>query len=210
MHYSLEEKARRFARQVHHQAKQRRKYSNAPYIVHPQAVAELVRSVKADETMLAAAWLHDTLEDTPTTFRQLHQLFGEDVAVLVRMLTNPPSAFPGNRVLRKRQHLQHTANASAKAQTIKLADIIDNTRDIVDNDPEFAPVYLAEKQVQIRLLRDGDPQLWQQADTQIREAIARLCRPPYNMSAGWFQRQAEKYLPAIAVSLAQRDRSEEK
>lgn len=196
MHYSLEEKAKLFARQVHHQADQRRKYSNAPYIVHPQAVAELVRHAGADETMLAAAWLHDTLEDTPTTFNQLERLFGQEVAVLVNMLTNPQVPGDDTRLQKKQRHLQHTAKASAKAQTIKLADIIDNTKDIVDNDPEFAPVYLVEKQVQIGLLRNGDPGLWQQAEAQVSHAIARLCQPPYNMPASWFIRQAEKYQPA--------------
>ncbi|ARU95611.1 HD domain-containing protein [Tatumella citrea] len=200
MHYSLEEKAKLFARQVHYQADQRRKYSNAPYIVHPQAVAELVRHAGADETMLAAAWLHDTLEDTPTTFSQLQQLFGKEVALLVGMLTNPQVSDTDTRLQKKQQHLQHSAKASAKAQTIKLADIIDNTKDIVDNDPEFAPVYLVEKQVQIGLLRDGDPGLWQQAEAQISHAISRLCQPPYNMSASWFTHQAEKYLPAPAIT----------
>ena len=200
MHYSLEEKAKLFARQVHHQADQRRKYSNAPYIVHPQAVAELVRHAGADESMLAAAWLHDTLEDTPTTFNQLQQLFGQEVAVLVRMLTNPQTSRDDTRLQKKQRHLQHSARASAKAQTIKLADIIDNTKDIVDNDPEFASVYLVEKQVQIGLLRDGDPGLWQQAHAQISLAISRLCQPPYNMPASWFTHQAEKYLPETVTS----------
>lgn len=194
MHYSLEEKAKLFARQVHHQADQKRKYSNAPYIVHPQAVAELIRHTGADEAMLAAAWLHDTLEDTPTTFGQLQQLFGQEVAVLVEMLTNPQTSENDTRLQKKQRHLQHTAKACAKAQTIKLADIIDNTKDIVDNDPEFAPVYLVEKQIQIELLRDGDPGLWQQAEAQISHAIARLCQPPYNMPASWFTHQTEKYL----------------
>ncbi len=200
MHYSLEEKAKLFARQVHQQADQRRKYTNAPYIVHPQAVAELIRKAGADETMLAAAWLHDTLEDTPTTFCQLQQLFGQEVAALVSMLTNPQTTESDTRLQKKQCHLQHTAKASAKAQTIKLADIIDNTKDIVDNDPNFARVYLVEKQIQIGLLRKGDPRLWQQADAQISHAILRLCQPPYNMSASWFQRQAEKYRSAGSVS----------
>ncbi|MBS0910779.1 HD domain-containing protein [Tatumella sp. JGM118] len=197
MPYSLEEKAKRFACHAHAQAKQRRKYTNAPYIVHPGAVADLVRTVRADETMLAAAWLHDTLEDTPTTRHQLQQLFGHEVALLVDMLTNPPCRSP-DRVQRTQSYLQHTAKASPRAQTIKIADIIDNTRDIVDNDPEFAPVYLVEKQLQLRLLRHGDPLLWQQADQQIRQAILRLSAPPFNVPARWFRHRASQYLSARA------------
>lgn len=190
---SLEEKARRFACHVHAQANQRRKYTNAPYIVHPGAVAELVRTVRTDETMLAAAWLHDTLEDTPTTRHQLQQLFGQDVARLVEMLTNPPCRTQ-DRVQRTQVRLQHTAKASPNAQTIKIADIIDNTRDIVDNDPEFAPIYLIEKKLQLRLLRHGDSLLWQQADKQIQQALLRLSNPPFNIPSRWFRHLARQYL----------------
>ncbi len=190
---SLEEKAKRFACHVHAQAKQRRKYTNAPYIVHPGAVAELVRTVRGDETMLAAAWLHDTLEDTPTTAHQLQQLFGQEVAMLVEMLTNPPCRAQ-DRVQRTQFRLQHTAKASPNAQTIKIADIIDNTRDIVDNDPDFAPIYLIEKKLQLRLLRHGDPLLWQQANKQITQAILRLSASPFNIPSRWFRHRARQYL----------------
>lgn len=191
---SLEEKAKRFARKAHSRAGQRRKYTQEPYIVHPQAVAELLRSIDADDKLLAAAWLHDTLEDTSTTFRQLNRLFGEEVALLVSMLTNPPGPPVEGRLKRKQLQLQHTANASPRAQTIKLADIIDNTRDVVDNDPEFARIYLAEKHIQLHLLRQGNRQLWQQAEAQIHQQIARLCQPPYNFSVSEFRQLREQYL----------------
>ena len=55
MRDSLEEQARRYATQAHADAGQRRKYTDEPYIVHPAAVAELVRSVSDDEAMIAAA-----------------------------------------------------------------------------------------------------------------------------------------------------------
>ncbi|MBS0894005.1 HD domain-containing protein [Tatumella sp. JGM130] len=195
MYYSLEEKAKCFARHMHYQSGQRRKYSNAPYIVHPQAVAELVRTTGADETLLAAAWLHDTLEDTPATFAQLQRLFGHRIAVIVHMLTNPDMAESGTRQQRITCCLQHTVRASAEAQTIKLADIIDNTKDIVDNDPVFAAIYLVEKQIQIGLLCEGNPQLRAQAELQIKFNINRLSRHPYNISASWFRQQAKKYRP---------------
>ncbi len=68
---SLEEQARRYATQAHAEAGQRRKYTDEPYIVHPAAVVELVRSVSHDEHLLAAAWLHDTVEDTGTTLSDI-------------------------------------------------------------------------------------------------------------------------------------------
>jgi (p)ppGpp synthase/HD superfamily hydrolase len=98
--------------------------------------------------MVAAAWLHDTLEDTATTYGDLVENFGEDVAHLVFELTDlyTPAAFPAwNRAKRKRAEARRLGEASLQAQVIKLADIADNTGDIVVNDPKFASVYLPEK-----------------------------------------------------------------
>lgn len=193
MQDSLEEQARRFATEAHASAGQRRKYTDEPYIVHPAAVVELVRSVSHDDALLAAAWLHDTVEDTATTQRDIETHFGTRVASLVEMLTNSAPAGAKNRTARKLAHFRHTASASPEAQTIKLADIIDNTRAIVRFDPDFARVYLVEKQIQIELLKQGDAQLWQQASTIIESGLAQLREPPYSVPESWFARQAAKY-----------------
>ncbi len=190
---SLEEQARRFATEAHASAGQRRKYTDEPYIVHPAAVVELVRSVSHDEALLAAAWLHDTVEDTSTTQSDIEAHFGARVASLVEMLTDSAPATAKNRAARKLAHFRHTASASPEAQTIKLADIIDNTRAIVRFDPDFARVYLVEKQIQIALLKQGDAQLWQQASTIIESGLARLREPPYSVPESWFVKQAAKY-----------------
>ncbi|WP_160623701.1 HD domain-containing protein [Mixta intestinalis] len=193
MMQSLEEQARRYATEVHAAAGQRRKYTDEPYIVHPAAVVELVRSVTDNEAMLAAAWLHDTVEDTGTTLDDITHQFGADVAALVAMLTDDKQPQAKNRAARKVAHFRHTAEASPQAQTIKLADIIDNTRAIVQYDPHFARIYLVEKQVQIALLQRGDSTLWQQAQATIAQGIAQLRQRPYNVPEAWFQRQATKY-----------------
>jgi len=85
---TLEERAQRYASKAHAAADQRRKYTDEPYIVHPAAVVELVRSVSDDDEMLAAAWLHDTVEDTSSTLEDIRTHFGERVRSLVEMLTN--------------------------------------------------------------------------------------------------------------------------
>ncbi|MDF7661051.1 HD domain-containing protein [Erwiniaceae bacterium L1_54_6] len=193
MRDSLEDQARRYATRAHAAAGQRRKYTDEPYIVHPAAVAELVRSVTDDEAMLAAAWLHDTVEDTPSTLQDIESHFGPRVAELVDMLTDSAQPQAKNRTARKLAHFRHTAQASPEAQTIKLADIIDNTRSIVQFDPHFARVYLVEKQVQIQLLNEGDKRLWQQADNMIRQGIAQLAQPPHSIPESWFVKQAAKY-----------------
>lgn len=152
MQDSLEEQARRYATQAHAAAGQRRKYTDEPYIVHPAAVVELVRSITDNPVLLAAAWLHDTVEDTTTTLSDIENHFGNDVAMLVEMLTNTAPQSAGNRTERKMAHFRHTAQASPDAQTIKLADIIDNTRSIVRFDPHFARVYLIEKRCKLNCL----------------------------------------------------------
>jgi len=190
---SLEEQARRYATRAHAEAGQRRKYTDEPYIVHPAAVAELLRSVSADDELLAAAWLHDTVEDTGTTLGDIEAHFGSRVAQLVEMLTDSSQPQAKNRAARKLAHFRHTADASPEAQTIKLADIIDNTRAIVRFDPHFARVYLVEKRIQIGLLKQGDAQLWQQASTIIEQGIAQLGKPPYSVPESWFVKQAAKY-----------------
>lgn len=160
---TLEEKARAFATAAHESINHRRKYTNEPYINHPAAVADLVRSVPHTEEMLAAAWLHDTVEDTPLTMADLEREFGTEVASLVEQLTDVSRPEDGNRRTRKEIDLAHTAKASPAAKTIKLADLIDNARSILARDPSFAVVYLAEKRRLLEVLREGDPTLMQWA-----------------------------------------------
>ncbi len=73
-----------FSNEVHH--KQMRKGGN-PYIEHPLAVAALLCNMRMDSNTIAAGLLHDTIEDTDTTFEDIKGLFGEDVAFLVESLT---------------------------------------------------------------------------------------------------------------------------
>ncbi|WP_075182469.1 HD domain-containing protein [Pantoea sp. 1.19] len=193
MMQSREEQARRFATHAHAEAGQRRKYSDEPYIVHPAAVVELVRSVPHSEAMLLAAWLHDTVEDTATTLQDLRAQFGKEVAALVEMLTDVPQPQAKNRMARKLAHFQHTAQASPPAQTIKLADIIDNTRNIVRVDPDFARVYLMEKRLQVQLLSAGDPTLLRQAQQVIEGGIAQLQEKPWRVPAAWFEALEARY-----------------
>ncbi|MEM6052059.1 HD domain-containing protein [Erwinia sp. P7711] len=194
---TLEEQARHYATKVHAEAGQRRKYTDEPYIVHPAAVVELVRSVTDNEVMLAAAWLHDTVEDTASTLNDITSHFGAEVAALVEMLTDSHPAEARNRAARKVAHFRHSALASPDAQTIKLADIIDNTRSIIPFDPHFARVYLVEKRIQIALLTEGNRELWQQASVIIENGIDQLTQAPHRVPAVWFTKQQQKYPVAL-------------
>lgn len=155
----LESRARLFAIAAHAAVGQRRKYTSEPYWVHPQEVADLVRYVSHTEEMLAAAWLHDVLEDTEVTPELLKQEFGEDITTLVLWLTDVSTPLDGNRATRKAIDRLHLSLAPAEAQTIKLADMISNTRSIKEHDPAFAKVYLNEKILLLEVLTKGDPVL---------------------------------------------------
>ena len=78
---TLFEEAAVFAVQAH--SGMRRKKEEIPYILHPLEVATIVSSMTSDERVLAAAVLHDTVEDTSTTIEEITQKFGKRVADLV-------------------------------------------------------------------------------------------------------------------------------
>ena len=170
----LVQRAWTFAYACHAAVGQRRKYSGEPYIVHPAKVAAIVRQVPHTPAMLCAAWLHDVVEDTEVSLADIERLFGSAVANLVDMLTNPTKS-PGLSWRDKKQiDLEHIRRAAPAAKTVKLADIIDNCTDIRALDPQFAPVYLAEKREQLAVLREGDPVLWSLASDII---VGRELRP---------------------------------
>lgn len=136
-----------FATQAH--AGQKRKYTGDDYIVHPIAVAELVRERGGSEHQIIAALLHDTVEDTDVTVQEIALNFGWIVATLVEELTDvyTHEAHPDkNRAMRKSLEADRLAKVSPEAKLIKLCDMIDNTSTIVEHDPGFAKVYLKEKQ----------------------------------------------------------------
>jgi hypothetical protein len=159
----LVEQARHFATQAHQRIDHRRKYSRQPYHVHLEAVAGLVASVSDDAEMIAAAWLHDTVEDTPATLNDIEQQFGVAVAELVEELTDVSKPGDGNRAHRKAIDRRHSAQASARAKTVKLADLIDNCRDITAHDPGLARIYLAEMGALLEVLQEGDARLLERA-----------------------------------------------
>ena len=153
------EHARIFATAAHAAVGQLRKYTNEPYIVHPAEVASIVRSVPHTEAMLAAAWLHDVVEDTGVTIETVRAEFGTEVADLVSWLTDVSRPEDGNRAHRKARDREHTAAAPAEAQTVKLADLISNTRSIMAHDPKFAVTYLEEKRALLAVMTRGDATL---------------------------------------------------
>lgn len=148
-------RARYFAAKAH--AGQKRKYTGEPYIVHPIAVADMVQRNGGTPNMIAAALLHDVLEDTDATVEEVEAITNREVAMLVVELTDQYTKdfYPElNRKVRKRLEAERLAKVSPEAKAIKHADMADNTATIVAHDPGFAKVYLREKAELLELMEE--------------------------------------------------------
>lgn len=138
-------RAARLAKEAHEG--QMRKYRPRPYILHPARVAArttLLSDVTAEE--IAAAWLHDVLEDTSWTEHDLLKKGIPARAVqIVLELTNPSKQHPElPRPQRKQMDFAHLRDISLEAKRIKLIDRTDNLRDIQDASRAFQSLYVAE------------------------------------------------------------------
>ena len=126
-------KAAHFAAQKH--TDQRRKDEDAsPYINHPISVAKIISEIGnvEDPEVLAAALLHDTIEDTKTTPEELIDNFGERVCSLVQEVTDDKSL---PKMERKQRQIEHAKEISEGAALIKLGDKISNVTDITNTPP---------------------------------------------------------------------------
>lgn len=169
---TLAQRALQFATHAHDG--QKRKYDGAPYISHPIEVADIVSRITDDPTTIAAAYLHDVVEDCDVTLDQIREAFGPDLAEVVRFVTNISTKEDGNRRRRKAIDRAHFAKGCARAQNVKVADIISNLRMIVARDPEFAQVYIAEKQDVIDVLTNAGPALIEEARNIIAASAREL------------------------------------
>ncbi len=153
-----------FATAAHAAVGQKRKYSGDDYIVHPQRVAAIVEKHGGTDEMVAAAWLHDTVEDTDVTLGLVTKMFGYEIASIVEGLTDISLPSDGNRATRKSIDRMHSASASTESQFVKCADIIDNSWDIAENDPHFAKVYKSEVFLLLNAMtKVKHTEIWEQA-----------------------------------------------
>ncbi len=126
---SLTERAMVFAVKKH--AGQKRKGSGIPYAAHVVEAMAIAAGITEDEEVLAAAVLHDTLEDTSTTRGELDSLFGPRVGALVAAESeNKREGLPAEDTweIRKRETLAHLAGASVQVRIIALGDKLSNIR----------------------------------------------------------------------------------
>jgi guanosine-3',5'-bis(diphosphate) 3'-pyrophosphohydrolase len=174
------EKVKTFADRAH--GDQRRKYSSERYIFHPMRVMESCRDYTDDDAVLAAALLHDVLEDTKVTREEMLEFLQSIMPAatatrtfdLVVELTDvyTKKNYPGlNRRARKLKEADRLSKISADAQTVKYADIIDNVTNIFVNDPDFAVVFIQEGRTALRKMEKGDQELFDKAMRMIDDCL---------------------------------------
>jgi guanosine-3',5'-bis(diphosphate) 3'-pyrophosphohydrolase len=122
-----------------HRNQRRKDAELSPYINHPIAVATLLATEGdvTDEVILVAAVLHDTVEDTETSFEELQEHFGPEVTNLVRELTDDKSL---KKEERKQLQIKHAPESSDRGKQLKIADKNCNVRDIAVSPPAHWPL----------------------------------------------------------------------
>jgi len=150
-----------------------RKDNVTPYACHAFRVSAALRDLFCvkDDKVLAAAMLHDTIEDTPVDFNEIEGLFGHDIAVWVALLSKDMRK-PGKE--RELAYLQQLKSAPIQVKLIKLADAYDNVFDCVTAKLTCQigrTLEKAKKYVEL-FKKDKDPAL-QKTITIVKELIAR-------------------------------------
>lgn len=151
-------RAARVADRIH--AKQRRKGNGQPYILHPIRVAGRVATLEvATDEMVAAAFLHDVIEDSEdrsAVEEMLNREFNEQVVNLVFELTAPSAFMDKHKTTREHRKMcdrEHYVGSSKEAKIIKLCDRIDNVLEMQGLNQDFQRIYLRESYELLEVLR---------------------------------------------------------
>lgn len=118
-----------------HRDQRRKDHRSSPYINHPIALAHVLafEADVTDATVLIAAVLHDTIEDTTATAAELAAQFGPDVAAIVEEVTDDKTL---SKAWRKQLQIDHAPLLSSRARLVKLADKVCNLRDVAHDPPK--------------------------------------------------------------------------
>jgi (p)ppGpp synthase/HD superfamily hydrolase len=182
------EKIRDFADRAHDG--QQRKYTPERYIVHPVRVMEMCRNYGQNLPVLAAALLHDVLEDTEVNTDELQEFLitvmpQKEAGITLKLVQELTDVYvktdypEWNRKKRKLMETERIAGTSSLAQTVKYADIIDNCSEIVEHDPQFGARFLSECRNLLKKADKGDQRLYQMAVKTVDEALNNLHRTPH-------------------------------
>lgn len=134
MTQNIIEKAKAFASEKHKHLFRANK-AKQPVIEHLEEVATLVQKAGGTDTMIAAAWLHDSVEDTDTTHEDISNLFGDDVALIVDGLTDPPEFAAMLLKERKALQAQRLKQKHDAVKFVKICDQISNVKSVLLDPP---------------------------------------------------------------------------
>lgn len=181
LQYSLLDVARAFMVAAHCSVGQVRKYTGEDYFHHPEEVLQLLLTY--DEPTLemqVAALLHDVIEDTNVKIEQIRRIFGMAIAQMVDDLSDVSKPEDGNRETRKRLDREHIGRALRASMRIKCADLLSNSKSIVDRDVNFAKTYLVEKLLILAEIRSeiGNTMIWKQACFVCSQGIDKIWPDP--------------------------------
>ena len=156
-----------------------------PYIIHPERVVNKLIELKEQKvpvslTMLAAGWLHDTIEDTDINPEEIIVETNVSVLGLVQELTNPSKKFVPTdehfrmpkgsiRRIKKQMDRDHLKNVSWEAKIIKLVDRLDNVGDMKGMNKDFCSLYADESALLLDVLRGTYTPLEEELDKAIRD-----------------------------------------
>ncbi|MGZ5218578.1 MAG: HD domain-containing protein [Chitinophagaceae bacterium] len=169
-----------FARQAH--SDQQRKFVAEPYTNHLVRVMETCKQYDSGVEILGAALLHDVLEDTPVSREEIHNfllplLGGEKAGRTVKLVEELTDIYTKenyphwNRRKRKTKEAERLSKTSSDAQTIKYADIIDNSVDINNAETGFARVFLFECRALLKAMTKGNTILYHRAIETVQRCI---------------------------------------
>lgn len=111
-----------------HAGQTRKGKPDIPYIVHPLLVALLLQNVGAPDDIVIAGILHDTVEDSKATIKNIKEMFGQNIANLVHHVTEADKTLPWEK--RKEEALKHIKDMPQEALLLKSADILANLMEL--------------------------------------------------------------------------------
>ena len=161
-----------------HSGMARKGRGDEPYINHLAEVANLLAEATdgADAELVAAGWLHDTVEDTGTTREELAQKFGERVAALVVEVTDDMNL---SQTERRQKQIEDAPHKSPGAKLIEIADKVSNIRARIAPQPSEAQrvdlaAYVIWAEKVVAGCRGGNPKLDAKFDETVRAAKSTL------------------------------------
>lgn len=149
-----------------------------PYVMHLEEVADLVKNAGGNDKEIAAAWLHDTIEDTETTIEDIEKEFGQDIAEMVFGLTDLPEFKKLPLEERKKKQAERVAKESNSIKKVKLADQTSNVRRMSEGKPDWTKeqhiIYINGAKDIAKVCKEVSPELYEIFETYFKESEVKI------------------------------------